>query len=969
MDPASETPASIAFGRFRVVPHRRELLADGRPIKLGGRAFDVLMALIEARGAVVGKDALMARVWPDRVIEENNLQAQVSALRRAFGAERDLIRTVAGRGYQFSGEIRIPSENADEWAGAGMAGPLAVPSPTNLPEPVSELIGRDDELRELLGLAAAHRLVTLTGPGGIGKTRLALAAAHRMLRQFPDGVWLAEFSPLADPGLVPATVAAAIGLELGAGAVSAQRVARALADRRLLLVLDTCEHLIDAAAAMAETLLRASSTVRIIATSREPLNAEGEQIYLVPPLAVPASPGGDVWQCGAVLLFVVRSRAGGAQLSEDRHAATIAAICRRLDGIPLAIELAAARAPVLGLAELAVRLEDRFQLLTGGRRTALPRHQTLRATLDWSFGLLAERERVVFRRLAIFAGAFSLTAAGAVAMSPEISSLEVIEVLSDLVAKSLVAAEFEGPIGRYRLLDTTRAYALEKLGESGEKERLARRHAEYYRGVFERAEAEWEVRPAAEWLNDYGRRIDNLRAALDWAFSPSGDPSIGVALTAAAVPLWMHLSLIEECRACVERALAALARRDDRDRRREMQLSEALGAALMYTRGAAPETRAAFERAFEIGESLEDTDYRLRALWGLWVDRMNDGAVRDATRLAEQFSLLASNSADPIAVPIGDRMLGFALHFLGEQADARRRIERMFTGHVPDLHDRPIVRFQFDPWLTARMRLAVILWLQGFPDQARRTVESSTADALSMNHPVTLCNALAQGACPIALLTGDLDAAERYVKMLLHYAERSGLGFWLIDARCFEGVLAIRRGEVARGSDILRNALDASGVVSHTRYDAFLGELAEALGALGDAACGLAALDRALDRTARTGGSWYIAELHRIRGELLLLERAHSAASKAEDHFRHACDCARRQGALSWELRAATSLARLLHEDGRAPEGAALLQPVYDRFTEGFDTVDLQAARALLDTVAASQALPVGTGRIGVGRL
>jgi DNA-binding winged helix-turn-helix (wHTH) protein len=263
-----------------VVLHRRELLADGQPIRLGGRAFDVLMALIDAHGAVVDKDALMARVWPDRVIEENNLQAQISALRRAFGADRDLIRTVAGRGYLFTGEIRIPSASAGERAGTGMAEPRPVPPPTNLAEPASELIGRDDELREILSLAAAHRLVTLTGPGGIGKTRLALAAGHRLLRQFPDGVWLAEFAPLADPGLVPATVAASLGLELGAGAVSAQRVARALADRRLMLVLDTCEHLIDAAAAMAEALLRAGSAVRVIATSREPLNAEGEQIYL-----------------------------------------------------------------------------------------------------------------------------------------------------------------------------------------------------------------------------------------------------------------------------------------------------------------------------------------------------------------------------------------------------------------------------------------------------------------------------------------------------------------------------------------------------------------------------------------------------------------------------------------------------------------------------------------------------------------
>jgi DNA-binding winged helix-turn-helix (wHTH) protein len=236
MERASETSAGIAFGPFRLFPRRRELLAHGQPIKLGGRAFDVLMALIEARGTVLGKNALMARVWPDRIVEENSLQSQISALRTALGADRALIRTVPGRGYQFTGETRILPASPDKRAGAGIAAAQSAAAlpPTNLPGPVSELIGRDDDLGKILSLTAADRLVTLTGPGGIGKTRLALAAARHLLPHFADGVWLAEFSPLADPGLVPATVAAAVGLELGGGKVSAQRVAQALADRPLL---------------------------------------------------------------------------------------------------------------------------------------------------------------------------------------------------------------------------------------------------------------------------------------------------------------------------------------------------------------------------------------------------------------------------------------------------------------------------------------------------------------------------------------------------------------------------------------------------------------------------------------------------------------------------------------------------------------------------------------------------------------
>ncbi|HYZ21266.1 MAG TPA: winged helix-turn-helix domain-containing protein, partial [Rhodopila sp.] len=238
MDPAVQPPVGVAFGRFRVLPHRRELLADGHPIKLGGRAFDLLVALIEAGGAVLSKDALMARVWPGRAVDDNSLESQISALRAALGADRALIRTVSGRGYQFTGEVRILVADPDEHAGMTATGPGEVLPPTNLPESVSELIGRDDELHEIVDLAATHRLVSLTGAGGIGKTRLALAVARRLLPQFADGVWLAELAPLADAELVPSAVAAAVGLKLPGGAASAERVAAPLSGKQLLLVLD-----------------------------------------------------------------------------------------------------------------------------------------------------------------------------------------------------------------------------------------------------------------------------------------------------------------------------------------------------------------------------------------------------------------------------------------------------------------------------------------------------------------------------------------------------------------------------------------------------------------------------------------------------------------------------------------------------------------------------------------------------------
>jgi predicted ATPase len=336
------------------------------------------LVLIETPGAVISKDVLMARVWPDRIVEENNLHAQIRALRKTFGADQELIRTVVGRGYQFTGEVRVLSASPNAAFRPAVAPSAPVLPLTNVPEAVSELIGREEELGEILNLATAHRLVTLTGAGGIGKTTLALALARELRRHSADGVWLVEFSGLADPRLVPAAVAAAVGLELGGGEASAQRVAQVLANRRLLLVLDTCEHVIDAATAFAEAILRASSTLHVIATSREPLRAEGEWVHALRPLAVPADDAVDdqqPLQYGAVRLFIERARAAGADFAPDRKLmATIAAICRQLDGIPLAIELAAARVATLGIEELAAHLDDRFRLLTGGRRTALPQH-------------------------------------------------------------------------------------------------------------------------------------------------------------------------------------------------------------------------------------------------------------------------------------------------------------------------------------------------------------------------------------------------------------------------------------------------------------------------------------------------------------------------------------------------------------------------------------------------------------------
>jgi predicted ATPase/DNA-binding winged helix-turn-helix (wHTH) protein len=953
----ADLPASVGFRRFRVLPHRGEMIADGKPIKLGGRAFDILMALIETCGEVVTKDALMRRVWPGRVVEENNLQSHIAALRAALGPDRDLIRTVSGQGYQFTGEIRTLPDGGDERASLGpdKAESEAL-APTNVPEPVSELIGRDDELAEVVSLMGAHRLVTLTGAGGIGKTRLAVAVARELRPNFADGVWLAQFSSLADPKLVPATVAAAVGLGLG-GEASVQSVAQALAGRRLLLVLDTCEHVIEIAASMAEAALGVGSELRILATSRELLKAEGEWVYRVSPLAVPTADveQGDCLEYGAIRLFLERARAADPRFAPNRPPVeSIAAICRRLDGIPLAIELAAARAAALGVEGLAARLDDRFCLLTGGRRTALLRHQTLRATLDWSYELLTEPERVILRRLAVFAGPFSLEATIAVAVAPETKLAPVVESLASLVAKSLVTTEGGGAVARYRLLDTTRAYAIEKLEESGEREPHTRRHAEYCRDVFERAKLEWESRPSAKWLADYAWRIDDVRAALDWAFSPGGDASIGVALTAAAVPLWMHLSLLDECRSRVEQALAALSTGEFDDPRREMRLLTALSATIIWTRSVAPGLGKALARTLEIAESLDDTEYQLRSLRSLWFFRTYSDQHRLALEAAERFASLAATRHDPNDQLVSERLMGASQHFLGDHLSARRRFERLLANYLPSDRRSDLDRFQFDNLAGARGHLARILWLLGYADQAMRAVESSIDRARATNHALNLCFALTYFGCPVALLVGDLAVAELYVRLLLDHSRRHRLVLWHAYGRCHQGLLSIKRGDVATGLGLLRASLDEIGgpeFAFFSRLATLMDIRAEALACAGDIDGALDALAETTERVERAEELWIIPEFLRRKGELLMVRGASGDAAVAEDHFRQALDSARQQGALSWELRAATSLARLWTGQNRRTEALALLQPVYDRFTEGFDTADLKAAKALLDTL------------------
>lgn len=949
--PALGGQVIYATGEWEIDLDRRELRARGMPVPLGGRAFEIIEVLIKSVGELVTKDELLSQIWPGAIVEENTLQVHISALRKALGPDRGLLKTISGRGYRLlgtwapraSGAV-LRNNTSQIHAASGTT------FQTNLPEPTSELIGRDAVGQHLRNLLSAYRVVTLTGPGGIGKTRLALEVVRNLAADFHGDRFLIELASLSDPGLLPSAVARVMGLRLGDDAASLT-VAQLTGSRKLLLVLDNCEHVIEAAAQFAETIVRLCPHVSILATSREVLRIDGEYVYRVPPLDVPPEDQADpkrVLEHSAARLFVSRATASQADfLPDGENLSAISAICRRLDGIPLAIEFAAARAATLGLRHVAARLDDRFGLLTSGRRTALARHQTLRATLDWSYELLTPLEQHVLSRLSVFHGGFTLEAAAAVAEEPA-NTLPVIEdIVGKLAIKSLVALDGSGQRGRWRMLETIRAYALEKLDEAGQAVRARRLHAEYFRDLFAPISSRASLEAKTDGIAYEVRDLDNVRAALDWCFSPAGDLVIGVSLTASCVPVWLNLSLVAECRERVERALACPEIEQTLSARLRMQLYIAFGRVFVQSMGAEEQIGSVLSKGLEIATSIDDVDAELRALWAKWCYLDHKGEHGAAQSLAHRFAQAARRKGDSADILVGDRLIGYTAHYLGNQVDARRYLERVAEGYVAPSGQRHVIWFQHDQQVVAKVMLARVLCLQGFPDQAVQMARESLEQARASGQTLTLRYVLGWGLCPLSLMIGDLDAAADFVATLVDLAARRGLPFWQSVGRALEGTLAIRRGEFASGLTLLRAALDSKPGWAG-RFPDFLGAFADGLAGSGQLPEALSTVARPLADAEQGEACWYLAEMLRIKGKLLL--QAGGDRTEAQACFQAALDVGRRQGALLWELRSAVSLAGMLRRD-RPEEARQILAPVYGRFVEGFDTADLRAARAMLEAL------------------
>ncbi|MBO1908489.1 winged helix-turn-helix domain-containing protein [Microvirga sp. 3-52] len=899
--------ADVRFGPFTLISSERVLLREGEPIRIGSRALDILIALVSRAGEVVTKEELISAVWPRTFVEETNLRVNVAALRKALGDLQEpyrFISNVTGRGYCFVASVSEAKEPARHIQAETSKPRQTLPATGSLPRQGGRVIGRDGELDLLDRQLHDLRILTIVGTGGIGKTTVAVCLAQRNFGRFLEGIAFVDLGPLADPALLPTAVAKGAGCVLGT-ADHLTELAGQLGERSMLLILDCCEHLVDDVARLVETLAASAPGVRFLVTSREPLRVQGERVHRLAPLTFPSEVEADnaasALEFAAVQLFVERvaDSIGGYDLG-DAEAPLVAEICRRLDGIGLAIELAAAQVDSLGIEGLAVSLRNSFDGLTRGRRTALPRHQTLHAALDWSHSLLDEPQRFVLSHLSLFNKEFTMEAAWAVASDG--GTIDLTACLGDLVAKSLVVADRSIHPARYRLLDMTRSYAAEKLSASGRSEEASRRHAAHYLALFGQAADQWQASHDTDWLSLHNRDMGNLRAALDWAFSSQGDRMIGVGLTIAAIPLWYQLSLVDECLMRVRQALEWLERQDKPDDRSLMQLYAALGFPYMRAISGRPSGAKAWERSLGIARRIDDVDFQLRALWALWVDRTNSGNSRAALEMAEEFHRMAARSRDPADRLIGERMRARSLHFLGDQPRAEAHVRRMLDEYRAPANGAHLARFQYEQRLTARVTLARVLWLRGRAQEALGEVEDMIETALQVDHNLTTCHVLSDAVCPVYLMAGDLDRAQHYTGMLLERTKAHALDVWHAYAECFQGDILIRQGKATAGVPLVRNAqdrLERAGF--HLYRTVFHAVLASGLQALGRVDEALGLLDRALALTRQTGEAWYVPELLHQHARLLMTRS--DAQEDARRLIAQSLALATEQGAVAWTSR------------------------------------------------------------------
>lgn len=914
---------SFHFGPFQMRPAARILEKAGRRIPVGDRAFDILSVLVQRNNAVVTVADIKEVVWRNVHVEDGVIRVHIAALRKIVGSQS--IKNIAGRGYCFSGEITIQGSQPSP----DIFYRDKLRKPPNFP---LRLIGRDQLVEQVVARLQDSRFVTIVGPGGVGKTTLSLVVSRELRSRFDDAVCFVDLSPLGDAGLVTSTIASCLGLSVASDDPAATLL-KFIRDKSLLVVIDNCEHVIEGTAPIVEQIYAAAPDVHILATSREPLRVAGEHLLRVGPLDVPPSdvPASiaDIKRFSAMELFVERAMAAGAYAPvNDDDAALLGDICRKVDGLPLAIELAAARCDTYSLLELHAALDDRVKLLWKGRRTAPSRHQTLDALIDWSFNLLQPGEQSVLAAISTFQGAFRLRAAEAVAGPLCEGVCDIREAFQHLVTTSLVAVDSTGPEPRYRLLDATRAYASLKLENASFRIDTKQRYLRYLLKAVREADEAWRSQSPETWIAAHGAYIYDVRSALTWAFSEHAsedDTLAGIRLAAHSSTIWFQLSLTNEYLKRLLAALDALDRRNGLLQAERMLICISLGYVTWHTTGRPSEMIRYFGEASEIAEELGDTPGRLLALWGLWRATSISGDEAKALKIADRHAALVDATANPHDYLTNLRMRALSLHWLGEQRQAAAITAEMRAKQPTIASGWPGILL--DAKVTSDALASRVCWLQGHPERALRLAEEAADYALEQKHILSYCYSLVTGVCPVSFWIGDLERVRHYAEKLTALTSSYGYPHW--------GSFAVH---YLHALDYLANAQTAVPPLKDTKAhrNPFISELLLTV-------CPDVLSPEELAQIEGNDARWFAPELIRLQAE-----RQPDLAAR-ETMLNRSLALAQRQGALSWELRTTASKARLWSATERSGEAHDMMSTILSRFEEGFETHDLVEARTLLE--------------------